>query len=631
MIRKSSHQTQRAAVRVYSYVRFSTPEQRLGDSERRQIDGAKAWAKRNGYELDESLRLLDDGRSGFHGTHRTKGKLGAFLQLVEAGDIPSGSILVVENIDRLSREGIETTLKKIIFQLFEHGITLVTLSPEETYEPGCTNHPKFLALFIFMGRAHDESRIKSERISAARARERQRARESRRVSTRMCPAWLTPKADRTGFDIIEPAAEAIRMIFQFKLDGVGTHSIAARLNAEAPWHPPTRPRAQKIGDGWRSSYVKKILWNPAVIGEYQPCRKVDGKRIPDGEPISKYFPTIVKPTVFHAVQAKLQENKGKGGRTGVASNLFAHIVKCAYCGGSMAFIDKGKPPKGSKYLVCDRARRKMSSCSCRERIRYEEFQQAVLDNCHKLRPADVLPKPDAQAQRCRRLREKLSGEVNSLISIDEQLHNLTDQVAKSKEQSARDRYEARIVQLEHEKSKLAAVIANDERELAKASCAAESVTKWRKGIAELRTALTSENVSIRLKLRAQLRELIDRIDVYTVGRPIEFDGAVHEGSDGPRVETIAEKIAALVDDTNSKLARSKLFQDFLRHVVRRRMSKEGRFYRIYFKTGLAISVVPAGSLADGATISDKRWMAIQPNIAKLWSAFRETRNLEIEA
>jgi hypothetical protein len=41
--------------RVYSYLRFSTTEQGLGDSERRQLQDAQAWVDREGLQLDEQL------------------------------------------------------------------------------------------------------------------------------------------------------------------------------------------------------------------------------------------------------------------------------------------------------------------------------------------------------------------------------------------------------------------------------------------------------------------------------------------------------------------------------------------------------------------------------------------------
>jgi hypothetical protein len=53
--------------RAYSYTRWSTPEQSLGDSARRQIELAKRYAGKHGLVLDDTLRLSDEGVSGFRG------------------------------------------------------------------------------------------------------------------------------------------------------------------------------------------------------------------------------------------------------------------------------------------------------------------------------------------------------------------------------------------------------------------------------------------------------------------------------------------------------------------------------------------------------------------------------------
>ena len=92
--------------KAYSYIRFSRPEQEMGDSERRQLEASRKYAKENGFILDETL--TDRGLSAYHGTHRNKGHLGEFLKLAESGQIPEGSLLIVENLDRLSRQDILT-------------------------------------------------------------------------------------------------------------------------------------------------------------------------------------------------------------------------------------------------------------------------------------------------------------------------------------------------------------------------------------------------------------------------------------------------------------------------------------------------------------------------------------------
>ena len=52
---------------LHSYLRFSTPEQALGHSERRQVDRLGEWTLARGAVFDENYR--DPGVSGFHVGH----------------------------------------------------------------------------------------------------------------------------------------------------------------------------------------------------------------------------------------------------------------------------------------------------------------------------------------------------------------------------------------------------------------------------------------------------------------------------------------------------------------------------------------------------------------------------------
>src|ERR1700730_14393636 len=84
-----------------SYIRFSTSEQRKGDSLRRQTEGTERWCEKNGIPLDRELSCHDGGRSAYHGKHRSdKAALGRFLELVKQGRVPQGSYLIIENLDR---------------------------------------------------------------------------------------------------------------------------------------------------------------------------------------------------------------------------------------------------------------------------------------------------------------------------------------------------------------------------------------------------------------------------------------------------------------------------------------------------------------------------------------------------
>ena len=667
---KPKPQTLSNSPRVYSYDRLSKTEQDFGDGERRQLSMAEAFAKRKGFILDKSLRLFDKGKSGYYGDNRKKGVLGQFLRSVENGLVPRGSILLVENIDRLSREGVVTTLKEIIFKLWDHGITLQTLSPEESYEPGCDNAPKFMALWLYMNRAHSESFEKSRRITDARNMARENARTKGTQMTSRCPAWLKPEKKESKnkneleieFTIIPEAQKTLEMMFDLKLKGVGKGTIVKRLNKEAPWQRP---------NGWSPSYVNKILQYPAVIGEYQPYQRNDKagerndktgkpepKRVPVSEPIQGYFPEVIKPEIFYAVQELFKVNKGKGGRTGKVNNLFTHLVKCSYCGGSMTFVDKGKPPKGKKHLICYNGKRDFG-CSKEHKISYDEAEKAILENCTGLHPEQVLPSSDERIKLCHSLSQRIQGKKGEIRDIDERVENLDDHIENSKYRDRREEHEERINKLKQQKKILEAEIEDDEREHRKARSALQSFARWQNDLASLQKALKTGDIEIRMRMRSHLQELIEKIDVFAVG----FKKIYNVGKDddekpwrnltkwkamtkeerrahrqpkySDNTETIEDYLYDVVREVSPELASNKSFGNFVKDLTKRRMSKEGRFLRIHFKTGIWVDVVPEGSLATGSKLyltQDKKanWCHfVGPDIDKLLNEWYKGKGKKI--
>lgn len=612
--------------RVYSYIRFSTPEQAMGDSERRQLETVREWAERRGYKLDESLKP-DRGVSGFTGEHRKKGHLGTFLKMVQAGSVPKGSILVVENMDRLSREGVFTTLKEILFTLFDYGVTIQTLSPEQAFDRKTVETGEAFLLIAQIIRARDESERKSQRGQQNWKQKKKRAQEDGCILTAKCPAWLRVVADskdgQRRFEILPGAKQTIRKMFDLKLSGVGVRGMVKPLNASAKWSRP---------NGFHASYIRKILVNRAVIGEHQPCKNVDGRYVPDGDAIQDYFPKIVDPAAFLAVQAMFAKNKYKGGRTGKAKNLFTHFVKCAYCGGSMAYVDRSRAKRSYPYLVCDRARRGVG-CA-RHAVRYDECERLVLENCHKLQPDLVLPNPTEQSNQCMLLRREIDGWKEELKRLEEQIDNLVDQVTQTRSREMRDRYEQRIEQLFEQKTIATEKLSTATDKLSDAEKGLESIARWKKGLSELTKALNGDDPEVRLRMRMHLRDLIAKIEVFPVGhaKECEADEARQPKKEGRTIrrrtpkregDDIAEYLAAVIDKP------PKGFGDFVQYVVKRRMSKEGRFLRIHFKTGATLNLVPPGSLASGMELQRKpdksNWRHVAPSIQRLWQDFEATR------
>jgi DNA invertase Pin-like site-specific DNA recombinase len=147
--------------RAFSYLRFSTPEQMKGDSLRRQLSMARDYARRRGLDLDETLTFHDLGVSGFRGQNLAEGRLAYFREAVREGLVPQGSFLLIEQLDRLSRL-TPRLARRVLEDIIEAGITVVTLNDERQYSPETLDDPidLIVSIMTFM-RANEEGPARS--------------------------------------------------------------------------------------------------------------------------------------------------------------------------------------------------------------------------------------------------------------------------------------------------------------------------------------------------------------------------------------------------------------------------------------------------------------------------------------
>ena len=595
--------------KIYSYLRFSTPEQSLGDSERRQLTMAQKFAKDRHTTLDETL--VDRGLSGYHGIHKKKGHLGRFLERVERGEISPGSILVIENTDRLSREPIATALDTFA-GLLRNQIYIQTLSPSQLYTLEALNGGLIYQLIGQMHQAHDESAQKSKRISAARDTARKKARESGKILTARCPAWLKVR-DRQFF-VIPEAKATIQRIFDMKLDGFGKTRIARALNASATWSCP---------NGWTESYVQKILGSPAVIGIYQPYKRTDKGRVPEGEPIAEYYPPIINKNTFYAVQ-KQKKRRRKGSHTARSSNLFTGIVKCAYCGGTMSFSGTRVDSKNGPYLFCEKARR---GAGCFDQfVLYPELEQLILECCKTLHPNEVLSNSDEQSKLDQSLLRELQGITSQLSTVALQINDLIDQVAHTSARFHIERYEDKIQELTVYEAQLQGKKEKTEQQLQRVRHDLENFKRWRERLRDLMKAFPGD-AEVRLKTRQHLRELIDQIDIYPIGyREASKPGdAIMERQNvtgrNILVQTKDNTRVSLTDTACEhplgQQCHPEEFAEFVDYFEGQRMSKQGRFYRIFFKTDIWRDLVPYGSFSSGCVFTKGTWKLHKINLSVL--------------
>lgn len=392
---------------AYSYVRMSTLGQLAGDSHRRQIEKAEKFAREHNLELVSAGHMKDIGVSAFKGANTSEGAaLGKFLRAIEANDVQPGSYLIVESLDRLSRQQI-TAATSLFLQIINAGIKIATLWDSHVYDANTSFGDLMLAL-VTLQRAHEESQMKSVRGAAAWERKRREAGQ-RRV-TRKCPFWLSPTCD--GFKKIPERVQVVERIYEYALNGMGHFAITHRLNADdISTFGPSK--------GWAKSSVAKILANRAVLGEYQPNRLISGKRVAEGGPVSNYYPSIISEEQFNRVQyCKGVRKLAGGGRKGVQmSNLFSGLVRCGYCRSSMHFVNKGARPKGGTYLACSGATKKR--CARAKSLRYVDVETSILNFVEEIDLAAVFPneaQPEKREQLRRRI-EDIKGELARLDSL----------------------------------------------------------------------------------------------------------------------------------------------------------------------------------------------------------------------
>lgn len=106
----------------------------------------------------------------------------------------------------------------------------------------------------------------------------------------------------------------------------------------------------------------------------------------------------------------------------------------------------------------------------RHRVRYDELEAAILDNCEHLRPHQVLPNPDEQDAACHAIRQRLAGREAELEHMEQRAANLLDQIERTTDAGIRDRYETRLRQLGEQKADLERQRADDETELRRRGC-----------------------------------------------------------------------------------------------------------------------------------------------------------------
>lgn len=245
------------------YSRYSSAQQgKEGkDSMRRQHANGKAYAEKLNLKLVE---VTDKGVSAFKAKNNANtGKLATLIEQAESGIIPKGTILIVESLDRVSRQ---TPLGALaIFQrLLKAGLEVHTLTDNQIYTQKSINDNfyQLLGSLFVMSRAHEESATKSNRIKSVIGNHKRDVALNGTTLKGSRPHWLQVVDNKL---VVKPErASIIKRIFELSLAGSGYSKICKILNEEGI------PSAHKNADGtpkkWEITALKRIVTSPACYG-----------------------------------------------------------------------------------------------------------------------------------------------------------------------------------------------------------------------------------------------------------------------------------------------------------------------------------------------------------------------------
>lgn len=362
--------------KVYSYLRFSAAKQASGASAARQTDYARKWAADHGLELDSTLSMRDEGLSAFHQKHVKRGALGTFLEAVRSGQIPNGSVLIVEGLDRLSRaEPMEAQaqLQSIVFA----GITVVTAGDNKEYsrESLRENPMDLIYSILVMIRANEESATKSKRVADQLRRKCEGWVEGTyrgKVSCGADPSWVRWTDGKFELDPVN--APAVRRVISMFTEGLGAMKIINVLSAEG---------IVTTGMRQANNINQLVCAKPELFTG-------DRRLIASGQEfiLRGYYPALLTEDEYARLIVEIARRR-KTPRNVVGKVHFpsvltgSGITTCGHCGAAVVGRNQRRNPRRDGALYdrrcacprCEISKQKPASCTA------EMLERAVFDYC----------------------------------------------------------------------------------------------------------------------------------------------------------------------------------------------------------------------------------------------------------
>lgn len=362
---------------AYAYIRYSRAVQQTGDSENRQYTALELFEHTTGIAIAEVV--YDRGKSAFRGDNAKTGKFKEILDRIEQGSIQKDDYLVVESIDRITRQRVLDGVE-LLQGILKKGINIYTTTDQKTYsynDPS-RDFENLLMISLIAKRANEESETKSKRLLSSWNKRREKAQNGEIIIKKGKSIPYGLRVVDGQFVIDEEEQKEIQTLFELLLT-YGLNTAIKKINLISK-------------KDWNNGTLNKLIANKTVIGclathrvEYE-----DGKsrKIPTGY-IENYYPQLISPALFYQALDKMKERKIKnynGRRTEQDFNIFKNQIFCLSCGDKIYYDHRGSRYKGKIYphFKCNTKRINPSKCNT-DNIRFEYVFGLLLKSLEKLK------------------------------------------------------------------------------------------------------------------------------------------------------------------------------------------------------------------------------------------------------
>lgn len=418
----------------------------------------------------------------------SKGSLGRFLIEADKGK-HRGCALVVEQMDRLSRQGISETFR-LTERIIAAGLEIHVTQANRVVR-SMDDLPTVILQAVESHAAQEYSKKLRERVGSAWHAKKHNGAIGVAITNKL-PGWLE---GRTGepMRVNEKKAETVRRIFEMASSGMGKRLIARVLNEEGVATFGGGPRDT---GRWIQSYIHKVLTNRAVLGEYQPRRN----KVAEGDVRIGFYPAVVDHALFQKAQDSLKRRRSAfHGRTGKINSLFTSLV-WDYTGNEpipMHYADKGK--KDRPRLVTD-----TDIKADRHSVVYEQFESIFLRFLDELDWTSVLDV--SESEDLKSAETEIAAAAETIAHLEQQIEKLTDLLIDTPSASLKNR----LLDAEKRSQEARDLRSNAETRLA-------DLHKRHHDLLDRSTVyftLANEtDIETRAKLREEIRRKVSRIDM----------------------------------------------------------------------------------------------------------------------